>query len=612
MKTPRLRKLIVGMVTAVVLATAFGPAVEQADAQRFGFRGGFRGGFGRSFGRGVRGFNRGFRGFNRGFNRGFARSGFRGFRGFGRSRFNSLAFRRGFGFNRFGFNRFGGNRVFARRGFGGFNRFGGFGGNHFNTFAVRKPHFGGFPHSGFRHGGFHRGFAPGFHQPGFATSFAARQPQVVTVQRPVFVTNQYVLPESVADDRRVTTGRGWKLLEEGKPHEAKKVFQQEIADNPKAGIPKIGFALAVADYGKLEKGAWAMRRAFAVDPENVANMMLEDLMRGVVERVTRAYEDDADENGLDADNTFMMVALYQMQGEPEMAEMAIAEIDDEDAKKTSTANLVALVESEMGALPMTTGRGWDLLADGDAAAAARWFAGRIEQDTTAAVPKVGYALASAARGNLDRGVWALRRAFLADADAVSQIMLSGKLRPQIQAITEAYEQSLAEAGPNADAEFMLAALYQLQGEELKAMGMVEQAMQDSPSEGESGEKETAMLASMIEEEMQANEAIIEQASAGSDSSEQADLNAADGAETATPTIGETVETETEVMTDLPMKDAASTDDSHYSSEDVNDFESNEPESSEADTTETTDGSDTDDYSEPSPTMSDNPEVAGAV
>ena len=431
-------RMSITFLLTVMSLTLLGPTVESVDARHFGFRGGFRGSFGRSFGRS---FNRG-RSFNNRRFGSFRRFGFRGFRGFGRSRFNSLAFRsRRFGFG--GFNNFRRVNNFGFR--GGRTRFRsfqpGFRTFAFNHFPVRRIHSG----------------VGTFHHPNtfVANCFSAGPNHFTSVRLPA----------------RIVAGTGWTQLANGQPVAARTSFANDIAAGGSPGIARVGFALAEADAGDLDRGVWAMRRAFTADKDMAASLMMDDSMSELVARVTRLYEQRMEEKGNNSEDAFMLAAMYQLQGDPEMAMMAMDYALKANDTQVSTTNLSQLIESEMSTIPMTNSAGWELLAAGDHGNAVTNFIQEIGKDETAGAPKLGYALAIAASGNLEQGTWALRRAFEIDPEGASDVMLSGKLRSVVEGVTEKYVSNAEEQGVDKDNSYTLATLFMLQGD-IEAAEMV--------------------------------------------------------------------------------------------------------------------------------------------
>lgn len=440
-------RISITFLLAVIALTLLGSIAEQAEARgkKFGFRGGFRGGFGRSFKRS--GFHRSFKpsGFNRSFKKAsvfkkqrfgsFRRFGFNGFRGFGRSKFNSLAFR-GRRFGSGGFNKF---NKFSSVGFRGSRR-------GFNTF---KPGFNTFAFSHFPVQRFHSGFATFNHPKSFvANSFSGGPNHFTSVRFPSHVAN----------------GAGWTYLAKGQPVNAKTAFVDDISAGGSPGIARVGFALASADNGELDRGVWAMRRAFAADKDMAASLMMDEEMSEIVARVTRLYEQRMEDKGTNSEDAFMLAAMYQLQGDPEMAMMAMDYALNTGDKNVSTIYLNQLIESEMSTIPMTNSVGWELLAKGDNVEAARTFIDEIGKDEMAGAPKLGYALAMAAGGDLEKGTWAIRRAFDVDPEGTSDVVISGKLRSVVESVTEKYVADAETNGIGKDNSYSLATLFMLQGD----------------------------------------------------------------------------------------------------------------------------------------------------
>ena len=457
---------------AILCLVLLGPAAESAHAHRkFGFRGGFRGSFGRSFNRGRRSFSRGRSFSNRRFSS-FRRFNYRGFRGFGRSRFNTLAFR-GRRFSRGGFNRF---NQFNRLGFrGSRSRFTSFRPSYrtfaFNHFPVKRVH------SSF--GTFHR-----------PTTFVANTyptgPNHFTSVR---------LPSHVA------AGTGWTHLANGQPALAQTAFASDIAAGGSPGIARVGYSLAAADGGDLTRGVWAMRRAFEADKDMAASLMMDDEMSELAARVTRLYERRMEDNGVNSDDAFMLAAMYQLQGDPEMAMMAMDYALKANDTQISTSNLNQLIESEMSTIPMDNSAAWKLLAAGKNQQAIETFVQEISLNDKAGAPKLGYALAMAASGDLTKGTWALRRAFDIDPEGTSDVMLSGKLRSVLESITEKYVVNAETNGVTKDNSFTLATLFMLQGDIEGAEMIVKNSTVDPDS----------FVATMIVSEMKSQMAMMDEA-----------------------------------------------------------------------------------------------------
>lgn len=121
------------------------------------------------------------------------------------------------------------------------------------------------------------------------------------------------------------------------------------------------------------------------------------------------------------------------------------------------------------------GSGWRELADGSYSQALSTFADLAEANPNKGIPKVGYALASAAGGDQDRGIWAMRRALRIDPNAIHYVAIDDRLRPRIQDLVSRYQQSMG-TGRNADAAFMVASLHYLLGDTSSARSAIDVAV----------------------------------------------------------------------------------------------------------------------------------------
>ncbi len=241
-----------------------------------------------------------------------------------------------------------------------------------------------------------------------------------------------------------------------------------------------------------------MRRAFSMNSGELDSMMMEEYMLPMVEEVTRRYEDRMAAVGDNKDDAFMLAALYQLQGDPEMAAMAADYVKRMGSMDTADIKLASLVEEEMHSIPMTTSAAWDLLAADRPNEALNAFFNEINADTQAGVPKLGYGLAALGTGDITNAAWAIRRAFEVDREAVSSVMLDGKLRPVLDRLVQQYEQA---GEMNADVSLVLGTIYQLQGDLEGAEFIMEHGMLDSDD----------YLMAMMKEEMKAQEEMLETA-----------------------------------------------------------------------------------------------------
>ena len=300
---------------------------------------------------------------------------------------------------------------------------------------------------------------------------------------------------------KVVGGTGWNHLANSQWTNATNAFTQKIATGVEPGATRVGYALASAGAGDLDHAVWAMRRAFERNMGDIDAMMFEEELLPSVEAVTRMYETRMETSGENSDDAFMLAALYQMQGDPEMAAMAADYIEKANSLDVASVNLTTMIKQEMKSVPMAKGPGWKYLADGRSHEAISEFIKEITADTKAGAPKLGFALATAQLGDTKQAVWALRRAFEFDPEGVSDVVLDGELRPALQLITTKYEQEVEATGTNQNNSLLLATLYQLQGDIEGAEFMV--STEKMP--------EDMYVTSLIKEEMHMQEDMLAKA-----------------------------------------------------------------------------------------------------
>lgn len=102
--------------------------------------------------------------------------------------------------------------------------------------------------------------------------------------------------------------------------------------------------------------------------------------------------------------------------------------------------------------------GWNALSGGNAGFALDIFAIQSQEDMGNGVPRVGFALAAAANGELDRGARAMRKALSIDPYALNDIQVTDELRLMIDMLAEEYTAALQHKDQDFDYSFMVATL----------------------------------------------------------------------------------------------------------------------------------------------------------
>jgi len=141
--------------------------------------------------------------------------------------------------------------------------------------------------------------------------------------------------------RRATDANtGWALLKSGASRDALNVFAQQAGNDAKNGTPKVGYALASAASGDLERGVWAMRRALRIDPDALHYLSAESDLHAVINSVIADYRASEEHLRSHNDAAFMRASLYYLQHDTEAARYALPDNDD----LPSTHNLEHLID----------------------------------------------------------------------------------------------------------------------------------------------------------------------------------------------------------------------------------------------------------------------------
>jgi len=150
-------------------------------------------------------------------------------------------------------------------------------------------------------------------------------------------------------DRRgspITTGNGWTLLGNNQASAALTDFGRQAQASPSKGDPKVGFALASADLGQLDKGVWAMRRALRVDPHALHYVVLDQQLNTKLEHIIQQYEQKLAYSSNDRDAAFMLASLHYLRRDIKAARSNIHQAMLAPHIRTSTRNLKALIDKE--------------------------------------------------------------------------------------------------------------------------------------------------------------------------------------------------------------------------------------------------------------------------
>ena len=131
-----------------------------------------------------------------------------------------------------------------------------------------------------------------------------------------------------------------------------------------------------------------------------------------------------------------------------------------------------------------TGPGWVLLSNGQYGQAEDIFSRDSRYRPSDGVAKIGLSLSAAAGGDLDRGIWAMRRAARIDPESLVYVTLEQPLQVGVNRLLGRYKKKLERSPRDPDTAFMLASLSYLLGDDSGAQRAIEDAIRygdNSPS-----------------------------------------------------------------------------------------------------------------------------------
>jgi len=133
----------------------------------------------------------------------------------------------------------------------------------------------------------------------------------------------------------------WARLAHGEARAALRSFAKLAPAAPRTAGPKVGYALALAELGRHDKAARAMRRALRIDPEGVRYLTVPEPVHEHLGDLAETYHHHAERDS-GADSMFMAAALHYLRDEPKQAHVLLAHVDRHD-EPLSTTNLRKLV-----------------------------------------------------------------------------------------------------------------------------------------------------------------------------------------------------------------------------------------------------------------------------
>jgi hypothetical protein len=137
--------------------------------------------------------------------------------------------------------------------------------------------------------------------------------------------------------------RGWNELRSNSPVRAADTFGALASSNLDEGLPKIGFSLASAMVEEDRTAAWAMRRAFRIDPDRIMYAPIDDKLTERIDSLLYRYNMLATQRDNDNDALFMVASLSFLVGQTDDARAAAEELYDRGDRSIEVNNLLNLL-----------------------------------------------------------------------------------------------------------------------------------------------------------------------------------------------------------------------------------------------------------------------------
>lgn len=138
----------------------------------------------------------------------------------------------------------------------------------------------------------------------------------------------------------MTNNAGWEFLAKNQASEALGFFAGQAGRYQTDGMPKVGFALSTAMQGDLHRAAWAMRRAFSIDPNSLNYIKIEPPLRVSINNLITEYNNrlNSSEGYGQSDSIFMIAALNYLLQDNNAARNAIDRAIDKAGDNSQSAH----------------------------------------------------------------------------------------------------------------------------------------------------------------------------------------------------------------------------------------------------------------------------------
>jgi len=148
-----------------------------------------------------------------------------------------------------------------------------------------------------------------------------------------------------------TDSPAWTILAQGKSRAALRIFAEEAENHPGKGAPKVGYALASASSGDLNRGVWAMRRAFRIDPDSLDYLHFDEKALTVINQLIGKYQVVSLDHRGGPDSAFMVSALNYLRHDYKTAHEALNQAIEGGDKSVSLTNLQKLLREQSSPNP---------------------------------------------------------------------------------------------------------------------------------------------------------------------------------------------------------------------------------------------------------------------
>ena len=122
-------------------------------------------------------------------------------------------------------------------------------------------------------------------------------------------------------------------------------FASQAERTPRAGLPKIGYALAKAMRHDQSRAVWAMHRVLRYDPKAFDRVPDNDAQHARISRLIDRYHRNHDAYS-DSGNAFLTASLAYIHGQSELARKALSQVISSGDRRGTTMKLKSMMEGK--------------------------------------------------------------------------------------------------------------------------------------------------------------------------------------------------------------------------------------------------------------------------